>query len=66
VSEKCFDANSGTILAISDQKFYRKIDPSEFVGDTSKIHETIGWKPTLDFLKVMETMTEIDLTRGLK
>jgi len=53
-------------LAISDQKFYRKIDPSEFVGDTSKIHETIGWKPTLDFLKVMETMTEIDLTRGLK
>ena len=66
VNEKCFDVNSGTILAISDQKFYRKIDPSEFVGDTSKIYETTGWKPILDFLKVIERMTEIDLARGLK
>jgi GDPmannose 4,6-dehydratase len=66
LSEKCFDVNSGKILAISDQKFYRKNDPSEFVGDTSKIFTTIGWKPTFDFLKVIETMTQIDIARGSK
>jgi GDPmannose 4,6-dehydratase len=63
LDEVCFDSKSGIKLALSDQKFYRSVDPYMYVGDTSKLCAETGWKPTRKFTEVMEEMTKVDIIR---
>lgn len=64
LNEICYDSKSGKTLAVSDQKFYRRIDPSNYIGDTSKIYRDIKWKPSDNFLNVIQKMTEKDVLRN--
>ena len=66
LNEVCFDFKSGVKLAVSDQKFYRSIDPYMYVGDTAKLSTETGWKPTRKFTEVMGEMTKVDILRVLK
>ena len=66
LNEVCFDSKSGSELAVSDQKFYRSIDPYMYVGDTSKLSIETGWKPTRKFTEVIEEMTKVDISRVSK
>jgi GDPmannose 4,6-dehydratase len=66
LKEVCFDSKSGTQLALSDQKFYRSIDPYMYVGDTTKLSTETGWKPTRKFTEVIEKMTKVDIMRVSK
>ena len=66
LNEVCFDSKSGSELAVSDQKFYRSIDPHMYVGDTSKLSIETGWKPTRKFTEVIEEMTKVDISRVSK
>jgi len=66
LNEVCFDSKSGVKLAVSDQKFYRSIDPYMYVGDTAKLSTETGWKPTRKFTEVMEEMTKVDIFRVSK
>lgn len=66
LNEVCFDSKSGLKLAVSDQKFYRNIDPHMYVGDTSKLSRETGWEPTRKFAEVIESMTKADISRVSK
>ena len=66
LDEVCFDFKSGAKLALSDQKFYRSIDPYMYVGDTTKLSTETGWKPTRKFTEVIEEMTKVDIFRVSK
>ena len=66
LSEVCFDSKSGTKIAVSEQKFYRSVDPYEYVGDTSKLYKETGWKPVRIFSEVIEVMTKADISRVSK
>jgi GDPmannose 4,6-dehydratase len=66
LNEVCFDLKTGTKLALSDQKFYRNVDPNLYVGDTTKLTTETGWNPTRNFTEVIEKMTKVDILRVLK
>lgn len=44
-----------------DQRFFRPADISVLVGDASKAHATLGWKPQVDFRQLIEMMVDADL-----
>lgn len=66
LNEICVDSKTGKVLAVSDQKFYRKTDPYKIVGDSSLMLEAIGWRPTRNILEVVAEMTSADINRVLK
>ena len=39
----------------------RKVDPGSLFGDSSKAAQELGWKKTLDFNEMVETMVQSDL-----
>ena len=45
-----------------DPAFDRPAEPKQLVGDASKIHKTLGWKPTGTFDQLVREMVEADLT----
>jgi GDPmannose 4,6-dehydratase len=58
-----------TTAGIDDWDPYVKIDPAFFrpaevvniVGDASKAHEVLGWKPEVPFAEIVRMMVESDL-----
>ncbi len=44
-----------------DQAFNRVADPVMLVGDTKKIRETLGWKPSKNFSDLVREMVEAEL-----
>ncbi|KAA1259793.1 GDP-mannose 4,6-dehydratase [Rubripirellula obstinata] len=45
----------------ADPRFIRPAEVSQLVGDASKAHQKLGWKPTIDFTKLVEVMVQADL-----
>jgi GDPmannose 4,6-dehydratase len=45
-----------------DPAFDRPAEPKQLVGDASKIHKMLGWKPTGTFDQLVREMVEADLT----
>jgi GDPmannose 4,6-dehydratase len=46
-----------------DQRFFRPAEIDFLVGDASRAHEVLGWKPTVDFPGLVAMMVESDLKR---
>jgi GDPmannose 4,6-dehydratase len=46
-----------------DQRFFRPAEIDVLVGDASRAHEVLGWKPTVDFTGLVTMMVESDLRR---
>ena len=44
-----------------DDRFLRKADPSQLVGDSSKAQALIGWTPSLDFQDLVAEMVQADM-----
>ncbi|MGH9198644.1 MAG: GDP-mannose 4,6-dehydratase, partial [Acidimicrobiia bacterium] len=43
-----------------DPIYQRPIDVSHLLGDSSKARRALGWKPTVDFHKLVQIMVEAD------
>jgi GDPmannose 4,6-dehydratase len=54
--ESCIDSNSGKLLMIVSQKYYRPVDTPCLVGDTSKLEKLIGCKPSEPIENVLREM----------
>ena len=44
-----------------DPRFVRAADSTTLIGDTTKIRETLGWKPTVSFDELVKLMVNADL-----
>jgi len=44
-----------------DQKFYRPAEVDLLVGDSEKAREELGWKPKVDFERLVKMMVDADL-----
>ena len=47
----------------TDQKLMRSVEIAAFVGDASKASTRLGWKPRVDFDRLVRLMVEADMAR---
>jgi GDPmannose 4,6-dehydratase len=62
-SEVGVDAHGQTIIAI-DPGYYRPTEVETLLGDASKAHERLGWKPKTTFQELVCDMMESDLQKA--
>jgi len=46
---------------LQDPRFFRPAEVDLLIGDPRKAHDKLGWKPTMSFAQLVETMVEADL-----
>jgi len=49
----------------TDTQFFRPVDATEFVGDSSKARRDLGWQPTVNFTDIVGEMVDRDLAKPL-
>ncbi len=55
------DAKTGQPLVAVDPRYYRPTEVDLLLGDATKAHKTLGWKPRISFLELVEEMVESDM-----
>lgn len=60
VDEQGFDANGNCIVAV-DPKYFRPTEVETLLGDASKAHKKLGWKPKITFDALVREMMREDL-----
>ncbi|WP_127781671.1 GDP-mannose 4,6-dehydratase [Rhodococcus sp. X156] len=50
-------------LVSQNPAFFRPAEVESLVGDSTKAHETLGWKPKVGFTELVEMMVDHDLAR---
>lgn len=50
-----------TPFVVQDERFFRPADVAVLVGDSSKAHAKLGWRPTVGFQQLIEMMVDADL-----
>ena len=63
VAEQCWDKKTGQLLCQVDPTFFRKPDTKALRGDYSKINGALGWKPSINFERLVEIMAHADLAK---
>ncbi len=66
VSETGVDRSSGNVIVRIDPKYHRPTEVDTLLGDPSKAHEKLGWKPTATFGELVQEMVAADLTSAQK
>ena len=46
-----------------DSQYFRPAEVELLIGDPSKAHEKLGWKPTVSFPQLVSMMVDADLER---
>ncbi len=49
-------------LVVQDPRFFRPVEAEQLVGDPSKAHNQLGWKPKVAFAELVEMMVDADMT----
>ena len=57
------DSKTGQTLVKIDPRFFRPVDVELLVGDPSKAHDKLGWRPSVDFATFLQMMVEHDIAR---
>ena len=60
LDEKAVTPDGRTIAAV-DPRYFRPTDVETLLGDASKAHAKLGWKPATSFERLVEEMTLADL-----
>ena len=60
VEEKGYDASGRCIVAI-DPRYFRPTEVESLLGDASKAHAKLGWKPRVSFEELVREMVREDL-----
>ena len=47
----------------TDQKFLRPAEVEHLIGDPSKAISKLGWRPSVDFNRLVEMMVDADMER---
>ena len=61
VEEKGFDVKSGSCIVQVDPRYFRPTEVETLLGDPTKAHEKLGWKPTTSFEQLVSEMVREDL-----
>lgn len=56
IDEKGYDSESHQLIVCVNREHLRDIEIHSLVGDASKAHKDIGWKPSISFEKIVEQM----------
>ena len=60
VEERGYDADGRCIVGV-DERYYRPAEVETLLGDASKAHAKLGWKPTITFDELVGEMATEDL-----
>jgi len=66
VDEKGYDAASGREIVAIDPAYYRPAEVETLLGDASKAHRLLGWKPKTSFGELVREMAKHDLAEARK
>lgn len=58
------NAMTGDILIEVDPRYYRPAEVEQLLGDPSKAHEELGWKPSYSLEQMIVEMVESDLRKA--
>ncbi|MBJ7403908.1 MAG: GDP-mannose 4,6-dehydratase [Bradyrhizobium sp.] len=64
VDETGVDARNGKTVVKIDPAYFRPTEVDILVGDASKAHAVLGWKPTRTFAQLVEEMVASDLAEA--
>src|SRR5438105_14913593 len=48
-------------FVVQDERFMRPAEVDLLIGDASKAHQTLGWRPSIDFPTLVQRMVDADL-----
>ena len=60
VNEKGIDKASGAIRIEVDPKYFRPTEVDVLIGDATKAHQDLGWRPKVTFSELVEMMARAD------
>ena len=60
LQERAVDKEGKTVVAV-DPRFYRPAEVETLLGDSTKAHQKLGWKPKVSFAQLVHEMVEEDL-----
>ncbi|SRR5579883_2489079 len=60
IDEKAFDEKGQCIVAV-DPRYFRPAEVESLLGDASKAHKKLGWKPRISFQALVSEMVQTDL-----
>ena len=60
VDEIGYDKNSGKEYIFIDPKYFRPAEVEQLLGDSTKAHTLLGWKPTMSFEDIVRRMVDHD------
>jgi GDPmannose 4,6-dehydratase len=63
--EKAYDSNGKCIVAV-DPRYYRPTEVETLLGDATKAHQQLGWKPKYTFEQLVSEMVKEDLSSAQK
>jgi GDPmannose 4,6-dehydratase len=58
--EKAFDETGSCIVAV-DPRYFRPAEVESLLGDPTKAHQKLGWKPKISFEQLVKEMVQEDL-----
>ena len=66
VDEIGTDAKSGNVIVRVDPRYFRPTEVETLLGDASKAHRLLGWKPKISFAELVSEMAAADLEAARK
>jgi GDPmannose 4,6-dehydratase len=66
VDEVGTDRVTGKVILRIDPQYYRPTEVETLLGDPTKAHQKLGWKPRTSFAELVKEMVEADLTSAQK
>jgi GDPmannose 4,6-dehydratase len=63
--EKAYDSDGKCIVAV-DPRYYRPTEVETLLGDATKAHQQLGWKPKYTFEQLVSEMVKEDLNSAQK
>lgn len=66
LDEKGIDAATGKEIIRIDPRYFRPSEVDTLLGDASKAHQKLGWKPRIQFDKLVSEMVAADLSEAEK
>jgi GDPmannose 4,6-dehydratase len=61
VEETGVDKTTGKTVVRIDPQYFRPTEVDELIGDASKAHAKLGWKPKTSFAQLVKEMVAADL-----
>jgi GDPmannose 4,6-dehydratase len=61
VEERAVDLKTGRTVIRIDTRYFRPTEVETLLGDASKAHSQLGWKPEIDFQTLVREMAAADL-----